>query len=315
SLTLIRLETLTHYQDKTTSFYGLSQEGIAYIEMATTCGINLKHHLDPHKATTYWVGQQINDALLKGVHTIVIGLGGSATNDAGLGLLMALGVKCYDQSNKEITSLGFIHHKVSYIDFTTLNPLLNKVKIIIASDVTNPLLGKEGATYTYGLQKGIPSEELAYFESGLNHLVMLINNNNELIEGSGAGGGLGYALTLLNNNYSFTSGMKYVAAQLKLEHHLQDCDLLITGEGCLDKQSLTGKAVVVLASYAKTYHIPCIVVCGTSKLDNISYPNLGIDLVMPIVDNIITLQQAKEEGLNNLRKSLIRIKILINLNK
>ncbi len=253
---------------KISSFIGFNADkSTAFIEMASSSGLELLTHAErnPLLTTTFGTGTLIKEAINHGVEKIIIGLGGSATNDLGTGMLQALGVRFYDQYQQEIQPCGGNLLQITHFDLENLIDL-SKVSIIVACDVTNPLLGPKGASNIFAKQKGASEQDIALLEKNLSHLAQLFNDyfqtNCQNIIGGGAAGGMGVALKLFLNG-SLQSGSDIILDQLAIEDQIQNADLVITGEGRLDHQSTAGKGPLKVAELAGKYQIPCIAICGS----------------------------------------------------
>lgn len=277
--------------------FGIIHEHIAVLEMAEASGLALvdveKH--DIYTATTYGTGELIRSALDCGVKEIYIGIGGSATNDGGVGMAQALGVSFKDAAGNEIplgaTGLG----NIETIDVSEIDPRLKAVKITVLSDVTNPLCGEKGASSVYGPQKGASKEAVKKLDASLLHYGETIRSQLgiDIIDtpGAGAAGGLGAGLMVFCDAESY-SGIEKVLAILDIESHFQDADLVITGEGRIDAQSLYGKAPVGIARMAKKYKLPVIAIVGSSGDDLGPIYETGIDLILDIVNKPMQLAEA-----------------------
>lgn len=250
----------------------LVTEDTAYIELAKASGINLltEKELNPFIASTYGFGEMINDAITKGYKKIVIGIGGSATDDGGSGMLEALGVKFNNGTLKEMNNknLGLINS----IDTVVLEKKIKDVKFVVLSDVTNPLLGPNGATYVFSPQKGAKKDDLPLLE---NNMINYSSFYPEFIDypGSGAAGGVGYALkTFLHAEV--VSGIDYILDLIKYDEIYTNYDLIITGEGKIDSQSLQGKVISSIMSKTKERNL--IFVCAINELNDNQYNVLSI---------------------------------------
>lgn len=244
-------------------------DGRAILEMAQCCGLELttKRQRDVRYATTYGLGEMVTMLLDKGVRHIILGLGGSGTNDGGIGFAQALGVRFYDQDGRLINSpaCGLDLARVSRIDLSDLDPRLQQTCIQASCDVSNPLLGERGATWVYGAQKGADSVALTMLEAGMCHYSQLLTaasgRDISNVPGSGAAGGMGAAL-LWYTNACLSAGIHLVLELLNAQHYLQQAQLVIVGEGWLDWQSAFGKAPVGVADMAAGYQVPVIALCG-----------------------------------------------------
>lgn len=286
--------------EKVQAKFGVIKNHIAVIEMAEASGIMLvdEEKRNVFKATTYGTGELIKAALDLGVDEIYIGIGGSATNDGGVGMAQALGVSFKDQSDKEIVPGAEGLAAITSIDVSNIDWRIHGVKISVLSDVTNPLCGKNGASYVYGPQKGASEEDVIRLDEILHHygkkIEELLGVNILEKAGSGAAGGLGAGLMVFCEAQLF-SGIEKILEILNIEEELKDADLVITGEGRLDSQSLNGKAPVGIARMAKKYDLPVIAIVGSSD-DNLGpIYETGIDLVMDIVNRPMSLSEAIRE--------------------
>ncbi len=225
----------------------LIYQDIAIIESSLVMGLPFSKK-NPSKTTTYGVGQLLLDALDKGLRKFIITLGGSSTNDGGAGMLAALGMNFY-QDKKSFVPTGGSLKDITSIDPSHLDKRLNGCEFTILSDVTNPLLGSQGATYVYAEQKGATKEDLPLLEEGMKHFARLLNNHKEEIKGSGAAGGLGYGFLCLNN-CQIVSGAQEILNLYHFDDKIKDADIIITGEGKTDHSSLNGKCISVIASHA-----------------------------------------------------------------
>lgn len=283
--------------NKVNSRCGIINGDIAIIEMAEAAGLNLvkREDLNPFKATTFGVGELITHVLDMGIRKIYIGLGGSATNDGGAGMLAALGVKFFDKDNKQIGFCPDELQNLYNIDFSNLDKRIKESEIILLSDVRNILCKENGASYIYGPQKGASKEDIKKLDKILENYGNIIDSflGEKFSEkpGSGAAGGLGYALLSLCNA-KFTEGIIKIMELINLEDKIKNADLVITGEGRIDNQSVNGKAPIGIALTAKKYNIPVIAIVGSSSnnLDEI-YKN-GVDLVLDIINEPMNLNNA-----------------------
>ena len=250
----------------------------AVIEVAEVIGIKqLKdEQKDPFKTTTTGLGKLIVFLLEKGIEHFIIGLGGSATNDCGIGMLSELGIKFVDEQGqlcrRGINDLG----KIDVIDNKNINSKLTKARFSIISDVSNPLIGKNGATYIFSKQKGLDENKFAevdkYIENFSNKVNLVTGKNNTFTDGSGAAGGLGYAFMSFCNA-TIQSGSEFMINYLELDKIIRDVDVIITGEGKLDKQSYMGKAPIEIARIAKRFNKKVIFLAGSILDDELSELN------------------------------------------
>lgn len=263
----------------TNASYGLlHDEHTAVIEMAQASGLPLidSQNLDPLKASSYGTGELIMDALKQGSNKMIIGLGGSATNDGGSGMLAALGVRFLDDKGNALLACGKNLQQIHNIDISNLDSRLSQCDITIAGDVTNPLLGPNGATYVFGPQKGADKEQLRQLEAGMENfarkasqaLGLTAEQSDQLIQaaGSGAAGGMGFSLMAFFQA-RMKSGFELIAEMASMDELFVSAskrpDLIITGEGRFDGQSLQGKLIGRLSERAEQYNIPLIILCGS----------------------------------------------------
>ena len=232
--------------------YLLLEHHTALIELAQAAGLTMvpPSRRDPRYTTTYGVGELIRDALDQGCTTIYLALGGSATNDGGIGAMSALGIRFLDERGRELSGVGEDLEQVRHIDRSGLHPKVADTKFIVMSDVTNPLLGRQGATYTFGPQKGADPQALQQLEQGMDRYARLVSQTTGVsiatVPGGGAAGGMG-AACLAFLNAEIRSGIQTVLDLAGFDALLEQADLVITGEGRLDGQSVGGKAVSGIA--------------------------------------------------------------------
>lgn len=282
---------------KVTASYGIIEEGekTAIIEMAQAAGITLvsKQERNPLYTTTYGVGEIIKDAIHRGCRKFIVGIGGSATNDAGVGMMQALGYKFYDVDGNLLGLGGQILDKIHRIDQTEALKELSECSFKVACDVDNLLYGKNGASYIYGPQKGATEEIVKILDNGLINLSKVVNNTYENTPGAGAAGGLGYGfMTFLGGKLE--SGIDIILKEINLEEDIKDADVVVTGEGRLDAQTIMGKAPIGVAKLAKKYSKKVIALGGSLTNDAYKVNEHGIDAVFSIVNEPMTLEKAME---------------------
>lgn len=283
------------------SYWGLLADNTtAVIEVAAASGFTQvsKNEMNPLITTTFGVGELIREALNHGCSKIIIGAGGSATNDGGSGAVEALGVKFLDKFKKSIALGGGSLDQLAEIDITKLDPRINKAEVIVACDVNNPLTGPQGASYIFAPQKGSSPVQVKELERCLKHYAAVIVKQTgkevEQLPGSGAAGGLGAGLAAFLNA-RLTSGIELVMDLLGFNHFLNSADLLVTGEGRLDEQSTLGKVPVGVAHRARRSGVPVVVMAGSVPADN--RHNLyeqGITAVFSITAGPLTLNKSIE---------------------
>lgn len=271
------------------------------MEIAMAAGYSLVREEDrnPMTATTYGVGEMICDAIKRGCRNFIVGVGGSATNDGGIGMLQALGYRFYNFLGNPVGQGGQALGKVDYIDSEEVLPELAECSFTIACDVENTLCGRNGATYIYGPQKGIETEHMKHqFDAGMMHFAQtvgdFIGTECENIPGSGAGGGLGFAFfSFLHAKREY--GTEFIIRETKIEESMEHCDYIITGEGCLDAQSIMGKAPIGIAHLAQKYKAKVIAFTGTVTDETKQCHEYGVDAFFPIVRDITTKKEAMKE--------------------
>lgn len=298
---------------------GILGEGkVAIIEMASASGLELlsKEERNPMITTTFGTGQLIKAALDKGVEKILIGIGGSATNDGGTGMLKALGAKFMDEEGKELPLGGGELLKLKHIDISGLDKRIKDVDIEVACDVTNPLTGEKGAAYVFAPQKGADKNMVKILDEGLkvysNIIKETLNKDIENVEGAGAAGGLGAGLmAFLDANLK--KGIDMVIEYTGLEEKIKDCDFVFTGEGSIDSQTIYGKTPIGVAKLAKKYNKPVIAFAGKigEGVENL-YDN-GINSIIGILPEICTLEEALKDGNKNMEKAAENIARIIKL--
>ena len=297
----------------------------AVIEVAEVIGIKqLKdEQKDPFKTTTTGLGKLIVFLLEKGIEHFIIGLGGSATNDCGIGMLSELGIKFIDKKGN-LCKCGINDlRKIDDIDIKNINSKLTKARFSIISDVSNPLIGKNGATYIFSKQKGLDENKFAevdkYVENFSNKVNLATGKNNTFIEGSGAAGGLGYAFMSFCNA-TIESGSEFMINYLELEKIIRDVDVVITGEGKLDKQSYMGKAPIEIARIAKRFNKKVIFLAGNILDDELFELNEDdkklIDASFSIQRKFTSLNIAMDRHISkqNLENTIVQIYNILEFN-
>lgn len=273
--------------------YGLIDENKAVIEMAEASGLTLIKEKNPLKSSTYGTGELIKDAIENGIKEILIGIGGSATNDCGIGMANALGYRFLDKDGKELEAIAENMIKIAKIDDSNVYKKLFEVKINVACDVKNPLYGKDGATAIYGAQKGVTKESFDILDEGLKNVAKLVkekfNKEIDYIEGSGAAGGLGGGLIAFCNA-ELKSGIDAVLDIIDFENEIKDVSLIITGEGAIDGQTKKGKVPVGIARRAN--NIPVIAIVGDIREGAEAVYDMGIVSIMPALKRAMSLEEA-----------------------
>lgn len=281
--------------------YGILQDGVtAVMEMSQAAGITqvTDEERNPLHTTTYGVGQMILDAIEKGCRKFIMGIGGSATNDGGIGMLQALGYGLLDHEGKAVTYGALGLENLAEITTDHVDPRLKDCFFKIACDVTNPLCGKKGASAVFGPQKGADEDMILLMDKWLDAYAELAKKTFSKADpekpGTGAAGGLGFAF-LTFTNAVLESGIKIVLEETKLEEYVKDADIVITGEGRLDSQTIMGKAPIGVAHIAKKYDKPVIAFAGCVTPDANVCNEHGIDAFFPILQGVVSLKEAMDE--------------------
>ena len=282
------------------AYYGyLKDTNTAVMEMASAAGITLvpDSEKNPLLATSYGVGEMINDAIQRGCRNFIIGIGGSVTNDGGIGMLKALGVRFLDENGADAGEGGQALAKVARIDVSGMNPLLKECHIQVACDVNNPLCGENGSTYVYGPQKGVTEDMKKTLDEAMAHFARVtsetLENDYMNTPGAGAAGGLGYAF-LAYTGAALTPGIELILDAVGLEEELSGADVVVTGEGRLDFQTAMGKAPVGVARLAKKYNAKVIAFAGSVTKEATACNKEGIDAFFPILRGVCTLAEAMD---------------------
>jgi len=287
---LVEVEVHDPLMRKVKAAYALSHDGkIAFIEMAKASGLVLlkDEERNPLRTTTYGTGELIRDALARDVQEIILGIGGSATNDAALGAAEALGFRFYDANNQPVVPCGESLIKISRIESQGVHPKLNQVKITAMCDVTNPFYGDQGAAFIYAPQKGSSSEDVGLLDKGLQQVASVFKKQFSIDvqqkKGAGAGGGFaGGAMALLNA--ALISGVNTVFTMTNFGNAIAWADVVITGEGKLDEQSFHGKVVDGVIKEARLYQKRFIIVCGINELTRQQLRAVGVERVYSLVE-------------------------------
>ncbi|MBS5776978.1 MAG: glycerate kinase [Finegoldia magna] len=302
-----------------TARYLIVDDKLAIMEMSESSGLTLiKDNLDPMNATTFGVGDMIKDALDKNIREFIIGIGGSATTDGGMGMLRSLGARFFDEEGIEISNgpIGIID--LETIDLDNFDARLKECTFQIACDVDNPLCGERGSARVFAPQKGASPKQVEELDKllGKYHEVTkkVIPDANDTIEGAGAAGGLGYALKNYLNA-ELKPGIEIILEMLGADELIKNSDLIITGEGKMDFQTSMGKTPVGIANAAKKYNKKVIAFCGVCDNDAVSVNDRGIDAFFPILNKCMSTNEAMEKKVSeeNLYRSVNQVMKLINL--
>ncbi|MEG0526092.1 glycerate kinase family protein [Amedibacillus sp. YH-ame10] len=306
------VNTTDAYGKKIKSEYTIIEDGqTAVIEVANIIGLNMyeREKRTPFFASSYGVGTVLLDAVEKGCKKIIIGLGGSATNDGGMGLLQSLGARFYDMNHKYLSPQAINLEKIRYIDFHRLNDLKD-IELIAACDVKNHLLGEEGATYIFGKQKGFFPNQLKKIDQGMENYRFQIQRYTNIdinsFEGGGAAGGIGAVLIGLLHA-TMHPGIELLLSYSDMEEQIKDCDLLITGEGQSDQQTMFGKVPVGILNMAKKHEKPCVCISGALGIGYQNLYDLGFIGIYSIADRAMTFQQALANAPEKLKNATYAI--------
>ncbi|HHT7857140.1 glycerate kinase [Pasteurella multocida] len=303
---IINTEVIAPLGNPIQAFFGLSgDKQTAIIEMAAASGLHLVpvEQRNPLKTTSFGTGQLIKAALDLGVKKIILGIGGSATNDAGVGMLQALGALFLDQHQQPIGFGGEQLLDIMHVDLSQLDPRLSSVELEVACDVNNPLCGLRGASAIFGPQKGASVEMVEKLDNALLHFSHVVEQqyqrNIRDHAGAGAAGGMGSGLLLLPN-VSLKAGVEIVIKAVKLDTLVANADLVITGEGRMDSQTAQGKTPSGVAKTAKQFQKPVLAIVGSLKEDYEVVYQAGIDAVFPIIRQVESLEATLKCGRENL---------------
>ena len=299
--------------------YGVLGDGkTVVIELAAASGLALvpESSRNPMLTTTYGTGQLILDALQAGYTDFIIGIGGSATNDAGTGLLQALGCRFLDETGNELAQGGQILKNIAKIDFSGCTPLLNNARFRIASDVQNPFFGRQGAAYVYAPQKGATPDMVRELDNGLQHFALLIQRTKGLdinrIPGAGAAGGVGGAMVAFLNA-SIEPGVDLILDYLDFDKQIVNADWIITGEGKMDAQTAQGKVPKGVADRAQKQQIPVVAFAGSIE-DYEIINKMGIASAFSITPSPLSLEEAMnpETARQNLYQTVKQVFSLVS---
>ena len=283
--------------EETKAAYGVFRGDSAIIEMAAASGLPMVpvEQRNPLNTTTYGTGELIRDALDAGYRKLTIAIGGSATNDGGMGAMIALGVKFLDEEGKELFGVGADLEKVAAIDMSGIHPAIKETTFTVMCDVTNPLTGPDGATYTFGRQKGGTPEILSRLESGMKNYAAVIERtlgrDADHIAGAGAAGGLGAALCVFLHA-ELKSGIETVLDLIDFDALLNGVDLCITGEGRIDWQSAFGKVPSGVGMRCKKKGIPAVALAGGMGTDADTIYDFGVDSILTTINGAMDIQEA-----------------------
>ena len=291
--------------------YGiLGDQRTAVIEMAEINGLTTLSPIErnPMKTSTYGTGELIKDALEKGFRRFIIGIGGSATNDAGMGMMQALGAHLYDKQGNELEQGGKIMEQIAHIDLNHLHPALKEATFIVACDVQNPFCGPQGAAYVFARQKGASEEQIRQLDEGMRHLALLIERdfsyNINKVKGSGAAGGLGGAFATFLQAH-LQSGIDLLLDAVDFDRKITNADWIITGEGKADRQTAEGKVPAGVLKRAKKANIPVMLIAGKVE-DKACLKQMGFARIVQVSPDNLPLEEAMrpEVTRKNIRQAI-----------
>lgn len=305
------------YNEPLESFYGLLPNGTAVIEMAVAAGLPMVGaNKQAHKTTTYGVGELMLAAAQAGCKQIIMGLGGSATNDGGCGTAAACGIKFYDQNNKPFIPVGETLKDIAKINSSSLAAELKDVKIVTMCDIANPLCGPLGAAEVFGPQKGANPEQTKMLDEGLRHLAEVVQRDLGQaiaeIPGAGAAGGMGGGMVAFFNS-TLQMGIETVLNTVNFDNIIKDADMIFTGEGCFDEQSMMGKVICGVTKRAKAANVPVVCIAGGIKnIPKTAYAD-GLTAAFSINQLPLSFEQAAPLSETNLAQTMNNILRLLKL--
>ncbi|MBW1294184.1 glycerate kinase [Aquimarina litoralis] len=273
----------------------------AFIEMAEASGMKLlkEEEFDCKNATTYGTGEMILDAMNKGVNKIILGLGGSATNDCGIGMASALGYRFLDKNHMPIKPIGANLSKIISINRDEVVPKLSQVQFQIACDVTNPLYGKEGAAHTYAAQKGATAQDIKMLDKGLQDFSAIIQTtfgmDPQIIKGAGAAGGMGIGSKIFLNG-TLEPGIELIKSLAHFDEKVKNADWIISGEGKLDDQTLLGKTILGVTKVAKANNMKVAVFCGMIELTENAIDDFNILYADEVIKYALNTKDAMDNA-------------------
>lgn len=281
--------------------YGIFHENCAILEMAAASGLPLVpvNERNIRKVSTYGTGELIADALDQGIRRFHIAIGGSATNDGGIGCAAALGVKFLDADGEELEAIPENLPRIASIDQTHIHPSVKKSEFTVLCDVTNPLLGETGATYVFGTQKGASEDDKRFLERGMGNYAKILQEtfgkDIAAVPGAGAAGGLGAGLMAFTDA-RLKSGIHTVLELLEFDRAIEGADLIITGEGMIDEQSVYGKVPYGVGMAAKRQNIPCVAIVGGMGGNAAAIYEYGVDAIITTINGAMPIEQACEHA-------------------
>ncbi|KWW18196.1 glycerate kinase [Peribacillus simplex] len=287
----------------------------AFIEMAEACGLHLvpKDRRNPLHTTSFGVGELMLHALNHGAAELIIGVGGSSTNDGGVGMASALGYEFFDEQGKQVEGIGKDLFHITSLSDRNRDRRLDTVKIVVAADVDNPLTGRNGATYIYGPQKGLPKEMLNEMDQAMGRFHQIagsyMGTDVSSLPGSGAGGGMGAGL-LLFTGAQIKKGIDLVLEHLKMKEICQDADIVIVGEGKIDSQTINGKAPAGVAKCAPR-KAKVIAICGSVGEGSEALYDHGFDAIFPTIPAMLPIENILSGAFANIERTSRNVAALL----
>lgn len=307
---IVQTSVLSPHEREIAAHYGITPEGTAILEVAQSSGITRQSKLNPMISNTYGFGQLILHALDQGLRDFLLCIGGSASTDGGCGMAAALGVRFIDENGIDFVPSGESLERITQIDMTGIDRRIAESTFTVLSDVTNPLFGSEGAALVFGPQKGASPQQVLQLDSGLHHLsevvIKAIGQDYSQDLGAGAAGGLGFGC-LVFLNARLESGIDSILDLLNFHEHLVDADLIITGEGKLDEQSFSGKALSGIMRSAQG--VPIVVICGVCDMEQETLD--GYNLVVFEASENSSIAQSFADPEQSLRQAAQKAVVLI----
>lgn len=317
----VEVEVTAPLGERITGFYGLTGNGhTAMIEMAAASGLALvpPAQRDPRVTTSFGTGELITAALDAGARHLILGIGGSATNDGGVGMLQALGVKLLDAAGHELARGGAPLAQLARIDISGIDARLAECQIEVACDVDNPLTGARGASAIFGPQKGATPQMVQQLDANLKHYAKIIQRDLgvdvDAVAGAGAAGGMGAAMLAFLKG-QLRPGCEIIAKAVGLEAAVKDCDLVITGEGRIDQQTIFGKTPFGVATVAGQYGKPVIGIAGGLGTNAHVVHGHGIDAIFSVLSSICTIEDALGDAEHNVRSAARNIAAVLAMGR
>lgn len=305
------------YFQKIDAYYGMIDDKTAVVEMAVCAGLNLAEEKNPTKTTTYGVGELILDAIESGAKKIILALGGSSTNDCGAGMIAALGAKFFDKNNKEFVPVGGTLCDIAYMDTKILEQRLVGIEVVVMCDIDNPLYGEMGASKIYSRQKGADDDMIELLEQNVIAYANLCKKNYGVepnFEGAGAAGGMGFAAKYFLGG-QIAMGIEVILDTVDFGKLLESADLVISGEGKIDAQSLSGKVVIGIAKRTNEQNVPLVAVVGDIGQGAEGAYEKGVSAVFSINRVALPYLELRKRAKNDMYLTMCDIMRLIKISR